>query len=445
MIFDNLSFKPVWAEGVMLSQQHFQHLDKHLQSEMAARSRLSQKVPYGFYRLQFDESAIAKGVVKLLAVSVIFKSGRLIEMSFTDSDALTYELDDGQQSVTLSLALATNHAVSDIKGYPQNGQLSAYQCEFVELQDEHDPARGKEVMVAKPKLMLIESSSSQSFIEQLQCAKVITNEQGEFAFDTHFVPSLLNVRVHAPTFSRLNSAGNVLNAKYQALQSSRAQMGVVEDFGPSDLKQFMLLQAMSANMPYLNHLLLSQYTHPEDMYIAMSTLLTQLAHFEAEQQIDIPPYQHDNLGQIFGYFESQIQQLIGSISTKRSANLPLEKLSDSMFEVTGFEADQFRNNEFYLAAFFEHESTQWIELFADQVKVAASSQIEILIASALGGAELTHCQRPPSKVSLKGGYEYFKINASSAAWAQIKQELSLRIFVPYSLQSVQIELVSVTK
>ncbi|MBR8845153.1 MULTISPECIES: type VI secretion system baseplate subunit TssK [Pseudoalteromonas] len=440
----NNVYKPVWAEGLMLSQQHLQLFDQYQQSQLAGVQQSLRDNAYGLDRIVFDESALAKGVVKLQSIAAIFKSGRHIHHVFADNEAPMFELEDNKSEYIISVALANNHSVSNIQGYPQTGQLSAYDCDFVELQDAHDPNRKAEVMVAKPKLMLVEFSASNSFIEQLPCIKVIRGEHGQFEIDSSYIPPLLNIKAHGYLAERVNKLVNMVEAKYTAMFTNRASMGIVEDFGPTELKHFLLLQTFSSVFPEIKQLSTTAKTSPDALFMALNKLVCQLINFEPEaSKFELPVYDHQDLTRSFGLIESHIQTLIGSISAARSSDLVLSAISQSIFEVKDIESSTLTRGELYIAAFYENESTQWIELFAEQVKLAAPSQLEILIASALGGVKLTHCQRPPNRVSVKGGYEYFKVEPHGAAWEQVVQELALRIFVPFSLQGVKLEVVSV--
>ncbi|MEJ6476281.1 type VI secretion system baseplate subunit TssK [Pseudoalteromonas piscicida] len=440
----NNVYKPVWAEGLMLSQQHLQLFDQYQQAQLVGVQQSLKDNAFGIERCVFDESALAKGVVKLHSISAIFKSGRHIQHVFTEHEAPMFELDDTKNEYTISIALANNHSVSNIQGYPQTGQLSAYDCDFVELQDAHDPNRKAEVMVAKPKLMLVEHSASNSFIEQLPCIKVRRGEHGLFELDHNYIPPVLNIKAHAYLSERINKLVNMIEAKYMALLTNRASMGIVEDFGPTELKHFLLLQAFSSVFPEIKQFSSATRVSPDSLFMSLNKLICQLINFEPDgSQFELPGYEHQDLTHSFGLIESHIQTLIGSISAARSSDLALTAISQSIFELKELDSNSLTRGEIYIAAFYEHESTQWIELFAEQVKLAAPSQLEILIASALGGVKLTHCQRPPNRVSVKGGYEYFKVEPHGAAWEQVVQELALRIFVPFSLQGVKLEVVSV--
>ena len=68
-----------------------------------------------------------------------------------------------------------------------------------------------------------------------------------------------------------------------------------------------------------------------------------------------------------------------------------------------------------------------------------------MIASSLPGVSLSHCQRPPNRLAIKSGYEYFRVEPHGSSWQQVLEEQSLSLFVPFDLQSATIDIVTVNR
>ena len=238
----------------------------------------------------------------------------------------------------------------------------------------------------------------------------------------------------------------ILLKKVNVLLGRRKNFGSVTDFGPNEMNSFLLLNAMAPSAKRLDHLKSLQLVHPERLYCELVDLISSVSMFEHSDLVSqIPPYQHKQLTHVFGTLDILLSKLLEGVVPKKMAGLKLEKVSNAIYQVATIDSAIFDNNDFYLAVYFESEDTKWIDTFSDQVKVGATEKLEIMIASALAGVQLTHCQRPPNKLAIKSGYEYFRLEAHGFIWQQIIEEQSLSLFIPFGLQAAQVEIVTVAR
>ena len=69
----------VWDEGMLLTPQHFQQWDRHVQAELRRRSAMLTPQHWGMSRLAFDLEALRGGEVDLQAAAGVLPSGFLFE------------------------------------------------------------------------------------------------------------------------------------------------------------------------------------------------------------------------------------------------------------------------------------------------------------------------------------------------------------------------------
>lgn len=440
------SAKPVWAEGVLLAQQHFQMFDEYHEQNQIARQALTTPLGFGLQHFAIDESSLARGVLKVSSFTVLLENGRLLEFDRQGHEDLKLELDNNHQDSIIYLAIASNKTVSNIEGYATHGQLSAYEADYIDLEDSHDPSRSREVLVAKPKFILLSDRDVKTYFDTIACIKIMRSEDGSFSLDKHYVPPLLNISASSYLTELLNRTANLVNAKVNVLLNRRKNYGSVTDFGPNEMNTFLLLNAMAPSAKRLDHLKSLALVHPERLYCEVVDLISSVSMFEHSDLVNqVPPYQHKNLSKVFAQLDELLTRLLEGVVPKKMAGLKLEKISNAIYQVATIDSAVFTNNDFYLAVYFEAEDTKWIETFSEQVKVGASEKLDIMISSALAGVQLTHCQRPPNKLAIKSGYEYFRLEAHGFIWQQIIEEQSLSLFVPFGLQSAQIEIVTVAR
>ena len=438
--------KPVWAEGVLLGQQHFQVFDQYQEYLHTQRQFIQSPIAYGFKRISIDPTALSRGEINVLQLEFILETGRYVEFSRTLTHSLTLTLPQEQQRVTVYVGLAANNASAGISGYNNTGQLSAYDAEYVDVSDQHDASRTREVMVAQPKLILFTDADTTTYFDVLPLFQVIRGTDGHFALDEKFIPPLLDINASPYLTELLNRTNNLVNAKANVLLNRRQGLGAVTDFGPNEMNSFLLLSGMLPSAKILSHLKQMVSVHPERLYSEFTQLLSRISLFEHSQLIDsLPTYQHKNLSEVFTQFDQMITQLLDGVVPKKMSGLKLEKLSDAMYQIATIDSSLFAQSSFYLAVYFESSDSKWIDTFGEQVKVSSVETIEIIVASALNGLSVTHCQRTPNKLAVKSGYEYFRLEPHGDIWQQIIDEQSMAVFVPFSMQSANIEIVTVDK
>ena len=143
--------------------------------------------------------------------------------------------------------------------------------------------------------------------------------------------------------------------------------------------------------------------------------------------------------------ESQLAlvQLLDIIIPSRMAALSLKRENDNLYGVDSIDSKILQDATLFLAVMSDTADPTWTEQFIRQIKVGSQANLDAIIASALPGVNLTHTQRPPNKLPVKTGYEYFRIEPKGEFWAQIVSERSLNVFVPHAFSQAKIELVMV--
>ena len=438
--------KPVWAEGVLLGQQHFQAFDAHQEYVQAQRQLMLSPFAFGFKTIQFDSTALSRGIVSINKLNLIFESGRYVEYNTSENNELTLTLAPETQETLIYVGMAANTSVGEITGYNNNSQLTAYKADYVELADQHDASRTREVMVAIPQLSLFSENDSRNYFEVLPLLKVVRGSDGNFSIDPTFIPPIIDITISPYLKDLLTRTNNLVNAKANVLLDRRQKLGAVTDFGPNEINSFMLLNGLLPSAKMLEHLKNIGTLHPERLYCEFTNLLSRISLFEHSELINqLPAYNHQQLSQVFMSFERMITQLLEGVVPKKMSGMKLEKVSDSMYRIPTIDSAQFEQSDFYLAVYMESADSKWIETFSEQVKVASTETIELIVSSALNGVNLAHCQRPPNKLAVKSGYEYFRLEPYGDVWQKIIEEQSLSIFMSYALHKANIEIVTVEK
>ena len=438
--------KVVWAEGLFLSQQHFQVWDSQRERAQHMLQTLLNPFCWGIISLAIDQEAMSLGRFQLLEARILFQDGRLAEYHSSVDEPLSCELKaPAGEPLAIYLAVPSNQHVAGISGYPQRSQVSGWLADYRDLEDNFDASRKREILLAKPNLHLLSGEQSTLPFLRLKIAEVTHNGDQHYRLTEGFIPPICKLTASPVLMQRLGRMVDTLNAKRKQIEQTRAGCdGGSAQFAKVDPDSDNLLRHLNMAIPQLRHLQQNPDLHPEQLYRALCQSLGALCTHHSELTIDlIPAYDQDGLTQIFHRLEGMLTSLLEIKSSGKPSSIDLEKESSSLLCCRDIPKGVFSRHTFFLEALYESEDPNWITDFARQVKVTPRSVIETVVATALTGVRLVHTQRPPAKLSTRSGYEYFRLEARGDFWTQIKTEGTLAIYLPHLFSTADIKLVTV--
>lgn len=438
--------KVIWAEGVFLGQQHFQRWDKQIEANQTFTNHIHPSFPWGLFSLSIDEKLLENGRLSVLDCSAILPDGQIIKHQNGHGSALQCDLGGhGGDTIDIFLAQPANSDVSSISGYTDASKLSAWQADYVQLADEYDLQREREVLLASPNLMLLSTGDSLEKFTAIKIAEVFNEGDGSYRLIKEFIPPVLRVNSSQELLLQLGRIIEMISAKMQTL-NERLQFGSggAVDFAKQDPANFALLQTLNNGLPQLVHFQTHQDLHPEPLYRFLAGFMGSLCTFSPGVRANsIPPYHHDDLRTFFKAFTQVLSSIIQVTMPSQAAALKLTKETDALLAVTDIEADTLDTATFFIGVYSDADDPNWITDFARQVKVSSRGTIEMVVASALPGVNLVHTQRPPAKLATKSGLEYFRLDPRGDFWQKISEEQSIAVFLPHNFIEATVELVTV--
>jgi type VI secretion system protein ImpJ len=437
--------KVVWAEGIFLSQQHFQAWERYQDSHHAVRQRILSPFSWGVIELDIDEISLRLGSLNIRKLKVIFPDGRLVAFDSTNNGVLNLDLTQlSKDRNEIYLGLPTNNSVAGISGYQSQGLLNAWQTEFREIPDEHDPTRVREVMLANPNLKLLTDEESHDQFVTIKIAKVVRASDKEFILDDDFVPPCVMLASDKRLHKRIKEISQLISARVSQSVDAAKQVSNLFEYNQQDIIRLLRNQILAKALIKLKHLVRYPENHPYQYFEVLANTTAELAPIEKpEEVLSIPDYQHGNLLPPINQLEATIRSLLKEVVRASSATVKLIKEFDGLYKASGLTKDKLTKENFYLAVYHESADPAWVSEFSGQAKIGASEHIEMIVASALTGVRLIHTQRPPNSLSVKSGYEYFRLEGTGDYWQKIVETESLSVFLPYGFQNASVELVSV--
>ena len=437
--------KVIWAEGMFLGQQHFQAWDRYYETYQNLQARSISPLSWGLLDFQIDREALGNAQFRVVKCQAMFPDGRLISYDASDDAPLVMNLEGGYaEKLEIYLCLPSNRSASGINGYRNNGQLCAWEADYRRVTDENDPAREREVMLARPNLLLLDGSESRESFTSIRIAEIVAEGDGTYTLVEDYIPPLVRIGASEYLQALVLRMVELFSAKVRVLNERRKQVSAAAaDFGHSDVSDFLVLQALSGAIPLLQHIRGNPELHPERLYELLARIIGSLCPFSFEIDVhSVERYRHNELTRVFSGLEKQLRALIDTAMPTRLKALTLNREADSLYSIDNIDSAMLADHTFFLSVYSEMDDPMWVAHFERKVKAGARADIEMIVASALPGARLTHTPRPPSKLPIKSGYEYFRIEPRGDFWERIVSERTLGIFLPHEFMRVKMEIVT---
>ncbi|CAN5327784.1 type VI secretion system baseplate subunit TssK [soil metagenome] len=436
--------KPVWVEGLLLGQQHFQQWQTHIEQYQWLQLSIATTYHWGLQQLIIDEAALLNGQFRIKKCIAIFPNGSVVHYKEDSSTVLSCKLSNKMEKKAVYLGLPNNKNVTGITGYNNNHKHAAWTADYQIVADLYDADRTREVIFAKQNLQLSCDEELHEQYNTLKIAEVISSDDCQYHLVKEFIPALTCLKASEAMIDYLRRIIELIRAKVNTIQVRRQQFqGEATQFGHSDLTHFLLLLILNSTLPCLQYLSKNQTLPPQQLYLELAKLAGSLCSFSYEPNTSIPSYQHEDLSNTFSRLEIILRSLLDAVLPTQMTPLRLMREQDTLYSVDNIDSLLFDKVAFFLAVNYMTNTSDWINQFVRQVKLGSRTSIHLLVNSALTGVKITHTHRPPNKLPVKAGYEYFYIEPTGDCWQQIRSERTMAIFLPYLFIDAQIELVTV--
>ncbi len=428
----------VWNEGMFLTPHHFQQWDRSLQSELGFRRTAMSPFGWGVRRLEIDRDGLANGRFSLLELEAILPDGCVVRAPAATPLPAGRRLDEhfgaDQQQLEVFLALPEVRAGVPVCRLPdrQAAVDSRHVGEMVRIQDENDPGKEVEVLVARQNLRLLLGHESQSGYTLLKLAEVLRSAEGKLELNRDYAPASLTLTAAGPALGLARVTLERLAAQASALANESRQLaGGVFEWASADTARFWLMHTANTYLPVLAHYQRHPQTHPLALYLTLSQLVGALCTFSTGlHPRDIPPYDHEGLGTVFVGLERMLRELLDTIIPKRYQMVPLTRREDSL--LLGSLADERLlepNRHFYLGVHGDLPEHRVRDEVPAQLIIGAPHNIDHLVRTAHPGVERTHVAVPPRDFPLKAGHSYFKLETRGEIWETIGEARAIAIYL----------------
>lgn len=423
--------KPIWTEGLLISQHHLQQQDLYLEELVHDRVRAVTHYEWGVTELKIDERGFAAGQFRLQKLAAIWPDGTVVACG--EGTAIPVPpprdlpADEQRIDVYVGLAAATQAAQLSADG----SGARRYARELHTVTDLNTGGGAQELEWARPNLQVYFGNERRDGAVCIRIAELLRQETGLFvALDTR-VPPILFLRT-APFLENgvRRVLANIL-ARQQQLSSERRQRrsGNVE-FHASEVRKFWLLHTLNGAIPVLNHLLDTARVHPEEAYLALAQLAGMLTSFSADAEPnELPKFNYLELGDTFEALFATVLRLLPGGIERSYTEIALQHRADGML-IGRLDDPSLANQEFFVAVKANVPEALVRERIPNVLKMAGWGQIYEVVKHARNGVRLNVEWTPSGALPLKPGVCYFRIAREGTYWEEIAKTSSVALYVP---------------
>jgi type VI secretion system protein ImpJ len=442
--------KILWGEGLFLRPQHFQQQDRYHETRLQLTAQALQPYLWGVLAVEWDMPALRANILRLHALSAIFRDGELSDAPA--SDPLPPAVDLGAlppsvQEVTYYAALpslAPDSSNCAPPGAQQHGARYA-QAERTTA-DIYTQAAPAELSYLRKAVRLVSDQEPRCGYECFPLIRLRRIVSGGFEPDPSFIPPSLSVAGAPRLKTQLEQLMDALQAKVNALQGHmREPSRNVIEFRSGDVSAFWLLHTVSTASATLMHYLRHPALHPERLFEAMLGLAGALMTYsKAYTLANLPSYQHEQPGPCFAQLDGIVRELLDTVISARYFSIALaeEKPCYHRGKLDSGKIDH--KTTLYLAIGAAMPALELVEVAPLRIKTGAPDDVDQCVLSAMPGVKLSHAPQVPAAIPVRPDTCYFILENKGVLYEQMLKAQSISIYVPAGIRDLRLELIAVT-
>ncbi|MGH8779853.1 type VI secretion system baseplate subunit TssK [Paraburkholderia sp.] len=443
--------KPLWHDGLILSQQHFQQQERwtdfvHRQFAAAAIAE-----PWGTCGVGIDEEALTSQRLKLTSLKLRFPDGTSVDTSVSDTLPPARDLSEGLpdlQSVIVLAALPLLNATGDNCRFDEttlSRPRRSYR-EFVKVADLNGTGE-TEIAAERRAVRLLFDFESRADDTLCAIARLTRGTNGLFEVDRRYVPPCLILAAHALHVERVSRLADILQAKSTVLSTRKSErIDDVADYGVADVSLFWLLHVIHTYWPQLRLFATHPNQPPERLYSTLAQLTAVLMTFSTGARLtDIPSYEHARADEIFATLETLIRDLLDAIIPSRVVPIGLTRRSPTTWSGQFLDERLRAGADYYLSVNAALTPFELVERLPRLCKIGAPDDVEHIVNSALAGIPLRAVQRVPAAVPVRVDNHYFALDASAPAFDRMLAAQACQIYLPTTVPEASLELYAVLR
>lgn len=448
----------VWQEGMLLSPQHFQQMERAHHLRLTQRFRFSEPFGWGLRAFTLDDQALLHGRFSLLRASGVFPDGTSFDTDAGDPLPVARDIGkwfDGQNDrLLVSLGLPVQRPGQPLVAAAAGDMIPGprYTQQATILADDLTEGVDRELALARRNLVLLLPSEALSQHDVLPLGEIVRSSTG-FAMREPFggvadpyIPPVVALEGSRSLHAQVRRMLNLLLDRSRELSELRTNRGGVAEFGRSDTANFWQLHSVNTYVPLLRHYVDNPSVHPEPVFLAITTLAGELCTFNTKVSArELPVYEHNALGACFGQLCRTLEELLQENIPTRGKRVELVQKPGPIHVGALSEPKLLdpRARLFLGVSHPEMDRQQAIASFPLRVIIASERNVLGLMAAALPGLRLQPPSPVPAGTPNHNSYDYFELDRHHDLWNDIAASRGVAIYLPPEFANAKLDLVGI--
>jgi type VI secretion system protein ImpJ len=431
--------KPVWSEGVLISQHHFQQADRYHESLLAARLRAVTHYDWGVTEIEVDTSALASNQLRIQRLEGVWPDGTHVTCGDNKDHGpppardLPPEFGSTTSVLDVHLGLAEPSRGGAILGRPDGPKGERRFAQTLHsVVDDNTGTSPQDIEWAEPAVRIFFGEESRHGYQTLRVAQLIRSSAGGAVVRDNHVPPALQLTASPYVRSGLHRVLTAAASRQRALVAERGQRHTGNvDFHSAAAQRFWLLHTLSGSIPVLSHLLETQRTHPEEVYLTLASLVGQLSSFAGDADLNqIPKFDYLELGDVFETLFAKVLSLLSEKVDTSYVEIELKQRAEDGMYLGSFTDPALMKRELFVAV----RSSQTEAVVRDRapavLKVASWNEIYDVVKQARRGVRLAVEWNPSSALPVRPGVCFFRIQKEGTFWDDVQRSATMALSLP---------------
>jgi type VI secretion system protein ImpJ len=436
--------KLLWREGLFLTPQHFQAMDRHNEWLSWFYFSTINKYFWGIIDLDIDIDLVSNWQFSIKSIRAIMRDGTPLCCPQIDKlpskrsfqNLLTPE----KQYLTVFIGLPHENIARPnvrVDSESASGEKMRFERIVKETNDLVTGARSREIEYISNNLEIRFDSENSDAFNPIPIAKLRFNELGNPEISKDFIPPSLTLSSCPQWIDILSS----LYGRIIALASSTGKkLGYGSDqtinLNLADIPRFLKMQELVLAIPILMEFYHNRNMHPFLFYQAISQLAGRMGVIfgsNAENWVDeFPPYNHDDPFEGIGKLYRRLNGIFDIFDESREGELQITAIPGRKNMWSGKIPERIvgANGEYFIWAFAEMNEDKFLQRFVNEFKIASPERIDQLITYGLPGISLTKIPYQPSMLPAPHKGHYFGLDLRHPYWQEILTAKELVLSCP---------------
>ncbi len=444
--------KVIWKEGLFLQPQHFQQFERFIFNSIQRRVSSYIAHFFGLTDYTIDTDAVANGTFSITQAQGIMPDGTVFDIPKQNSlpPARSFEEHFTIEQQRLDVFLALPMVIENIANTHEGSNINSsarYKSHLTSVCDEVYGKLKKDIELGDLNFTILFGDESRDNYSSMQIARLVRKSSGQIEIDDNYIPPILHIGASRVLLDKIRSLLELLLAKNVSLSQGRKQLkGGFAEFGGTEQTAFYLLYAINTYTPLLNHFHFIPNVHPYDLFTLLIQFAGALCTFSTEVTIrKLPKYEHNNLNGVFSTFDGIIRQVLGGDVSAGCINIPIEEVGPANYLCKITDMGLFISGTFYFGVSADIPEKELTVGVLSRIKMCSREKLELLIPSAMPGLPLMHVANPPSNLSTKPGYIYFRLDKQGDFWEGIKASGTIAFYFPHQYSNLKMEMIVLKK